>query len=134
MALGWIASLFANKATGKVAETVINAGAKIIDNRQQIKLAKQEAQMQDIRTGGIVASTRAKYWWAVLFDLFLVMLIFGPIITGAVGVYNDMPMLVDATMEFTKILSALPEFYDNIIYLVIGGIYGIRATSYMKGK
>ena len=129
--LGFLANLFSSK---RVVEGGINLATKIIDNKQQIKIAKQRAIMTDIENGGHVAATRARYWWAVMFDLFLVMLIFGPIITGAVGVYNDMPQLVNATMEFTNILSALPEFYDNIIYLVIGGIYGIRATSYMKGK
>ena len=111
------------KLGSKAVGTFMNRRAEKSDRKHQIAL-------QEMATG----NERAKRNGSLILDLVL-----GAFILAQLGIlayatfYGDMQML-DKVEFYFKQLQNIPEVYLYLIFIVVGGNYGISVTNLLSNK
>ena len=111
------------KLGSKAVGTFMNRRAEKSDRKHQIAL-------QEMATG----NERVKRNGSLILDLVLGAFILAPLgILAYATFYGDMQML-DKVEFYFKQLQNIPEVYLYLIFIVVGGNYGISVTSLLSNK
>ena len=114
----------------------VSAGSKIYANKQRTKMAMSDAQLmhatkmaqgQEAYQGKLLEA-RQSDWKdeAVLIILSL------PVLVLAWGVFSEDPGALDKVKTFFEHFAALPTWFSTLWILVVGSIFGIKATQIFK--
>ncbi len=111
------------KLGSKAVGTFMNRRAEKSDRKHQVAL-------QEMATG----NERAKRNGSLILDLVLGAFILAPLgILAYATFYGDMQMLEKVEFYF-KQLQNIPEVYLYLIFIVVGGNYGISVTNLLSNK
>ncbi len=111
------------KLGSKAVGTFMNRRAEKSDRKHQVAL-------QEMATG----NERAKRNGSLILDLVLGAFILAPLgILAYATFYGDMQML-DKVEFYFKQLQNIPEVYLYLIFIVVGGNYGISVTNLLSNK
>ena len=113
---------------------LFNIGSKAVggfmQRRKDISDQKHKIALEECRTG----NERAKRNGSLFLDLLLGSFILAPLgILAYATFYGDMQMLQKVEFYFDK-LKEIPEVYLYLIFIVVGGNYGISVTNLLSGK
>ena len=113
---------------------LLNIGSKAVGtymNRRKEKSERKHAiALQEMATG----NERAKRNGSLFLDLILGSFILAPLgILGYATFWGDQDMLVKVEFYFEQ-LKNIPETYLWLIFIVVGGNYGISVTNLLTGK
>ena len=113
---------------------LFNIGSKAVGtymNRRKEKSERKHAiALQEMATG----NERAKRNGSLFLDLILGSFILAPLgILGYATFWGDQDMLVKVEFYFEQ-LKNIPETYLWLIFIVVGGNYGISVTNLLTGK
>ena len=113
---------------------LLNLGSKAVGtymNRRKEKSERKHAiALQEMATG----NERAKRNGSLLLDLVLGSFILAPLgILGYATFWGDQDMLAKVEFYFEQ-LKNIPETYLWLIFIVVGGNYGISVTNLLTGK
>ena len=113
---------------------LLNIGSKAVGtymNRRKEKSERKHAiALQEMATG----NERAKRNGALFLDLVLGSFILAPLgILGYATFWGDQDMLAKVEFYFEQ-LKNIPETYLWLIFIVVGGNYGISVTNLLTGK
>ena len=113
---------------------LLNIGSKAVGtymNRRKEKSERKHAiALQEMATG----NERAKRNGSLFLDLVLGSFILAPLgILGYATFWGDQDMLVKVEFYFEQ-LKNIPETYLWLIFIVVGGNYGISVTNLLTGK
>ena len=107
----------------KAVGTFMNRRAEKNERKHQIAL-------QEMQTG----NERAKRNGSLILDLVLGAFILAPLgILAYARFYGDMEMLTKVEFYFEQ-LKNIPEVYLYLIFIVVGGNYGISVTNLLTNK
>ena len=91
---------------------------------------KHQIALQEMQTG----NERAKRNGSLILDLVLGAFILAPLgILAYATFYGDMEMLKKVEFYFDQ-LKTIPEAYLYLIFIVVGGNYGISVTNLLSNK
>jgi len=113
---------------------LFNIGSKAVggfmQRRKEKSDRKHQVALQEMATG----NERAKRNGSLILDLVLGAFILAPLgILAYATFYGDMQMLQKVEFYFDK-LKEIPEVYLYLIFIVVGGNYGISVTNLLSGK
>lgn len=113
---------------------LFNIGSKAVGtymNRRREKSERKHAiALQEMATG----NERAKRNGSLFLDLVLGSFILAPLgILGYATFWGDQDMLAKVEFYFEQ-LKNIPETYLWLIFIVVGGNYGISVTNLLTGK
>lgn len=113
---------------------LLNIGSKAVGtymNRRKEKSERKHAiALQEMATG----NERAKRNGSLFLDLVLGSFILAPLgILGYATFWGDQDMLAKVEFYFEQ-LKNIPETYLWLIFIVVGGNYGISVTNLLTGK
>ena len=113
---------------------LLNIGSKAVGtymNRRKEKSERKHAiALQEMATG----NERAKRNGSLCLDLVLGSFILAPLgILGYATFWGDQDMLAKVEFYFEQ-LKNIPETYLWLIFIVVGGNYGISVTNLLTGK
>ena len=113
---------------------LMNVGGKLVggffQRRKEIKAQKHAVALEEVRTGAI----RAKRAGSLILDLVLGVFILAPLgILAYASYFGDLAMY-DRTKLFFDRLEDIPNLYLYLVFIVVGGNYGISVTNLLAGK
>ena len=113
---------------------LFNIGSKAVGTFMQRRKEKSERKhniaLQEMATG----NERAKRNGSLFLDLVLGSFILAPLgILGYATFWGDQDMLAKVEFYFEQ-LKNIPETYLWLIFIVVGGNYGISVTNLLSGK
>ena len=113
---------------------LFNIGSKAVGTFMQRRKEKSERKhniaLQEMATG----NERAKRNGSLFLDLVLGSFILAPLgILGYATFWGDQDMLAKVEFYFEQ-LKNIPETYLWLIFIVVGGNYGISVTNLLTGK
>jgi hypothetical protein len=113
---------------------LFNIGSKAVGTYMQRRKEKSERKhaiaLQEMATG----NERAKRNGSLFLDLILGSFILAPLgILGYATFWGDQDMLAKVEFYFEQ-LKNIPETYLWLIFIVVGGNYGISVTNLLTGK
>lgn len=113
---------------------LFNIGSKAVGTFMQRRKEKSERKhniaLQEMATG----NERAKRNGSLFLDLVLGSFILAPLgILGYATFWGDQNMLAKVEFYFEQ-LKNIPETYLWLIFIVVGGNYGISVTNLLTGK
>ena len=113
---------------------LFNIGSKAVGTFMQRRKEKSERKhniaLQEMATG----NERAKRNGSLFLDLILGSFILAPLgILGYATFWGDQDMLAKVEFYFEQ-LKNIPETYLWLIFIVVGGNYGISVTNLLTGK
>jgi len=113
---------------------LFNIGSKAVGTFMQRRKEKSERKhniaLQEMATG----NERAKRNGSLFLDLVLGSFILAPLgILGYATFWGDQEMLAKVEFYFEQ-LKNIPETYLWLIFIVVGGNYGISVTNLLTGK
>lgn len=113
---------------------LLNIGSKAVGTYMQRRKEKSERKhaiaLQEMATG----NERAKRNGSLFLDLILGSFILAPLgILGYATFWGDQDMLAKVEFYFEQ-LKNIPETYLWLIFIVVGGNYGISVTNLLTGK
>ena len=113
---------------------LFNIGSKAVggfmQRRRDISAQKHTVALEDVRNGAI----RAKRAGSLFLDLLLGGFILGPVgILAYASYFGDIGMY-DRTKLFFDRLEDIPNLYLYLVFIVVGGNYGISVTNLLQGK
>lgn len=113
---------------------LLNIGSKAVGTYMQRRKEKSERKhaiaLQEMATG----NERAKRNGSLFLDLVLGSFILAPLgILGYATFWGDQDMLAKVEFYFEQ-LKNIPETYLWLIFIVVGGNYGISVTNLLTGK
>ena len=113
---------------------LFNIGSKAVGTFMQRRKEKSERKhniaLQEMETG----NERAKRNGSLFLDLVLGSFILAPLgILGYATFWGDQEMLAKVEFYFEQ-LKNIPETYLWLIFIVVGGNYGISVTNLLTGK
>jgi|TARA_R110002012_G_scaffold263273_2_gene445979 hypothetical protein len=101
-----------------------------LQRRKQKSEQKHHIALQEMATG----NERAKRNGSLFLDLILGAFILAPLgILAYATFYGDMEMLKKVEFYFDQ-LKTIPEAYLYLIFIVVGGNYGISVTNLLSNK
>ena len=113
---------------------LFNIGSKAVggfmQRRRDISAQKHTVALEEVRNGAI----RAKRAGSLFLDLLL-----GAFILARLGIlayasyFGDLAMY-DRTKLFFDRLEDIPQLYLYLVFIVVGGNYGISVTNLLQGK
>jgi hypothetical protein len=113
---------------------LFNIGSKAVGgfmkNRSEKKAMKHQVAMREIETGAI----RAKRNGSLILDLVLGAFILAPLGILAYGSYYGDAEILNRTDFYFARLKEIPEVYLYLVFIVVGGNYGISVTNLLTGK
>ena len=86
--------------------------------------------MQEMATG----NERAKRNGSLILDLLLGSFILAPLGILAYGTFWGDPAMLAKTRDYFDMLKEIPDVYLYLIFIVVGGNYGISVTNLLSGK
>ena len=113
---------------------LFNLGSKAVggfmQRRRDISAQKHTVALEEVRNGAI----RAKRAGSLFLDLLLGAFILAPLgILGYASYFGDLAMY-DRTKLFFDRLEDIPNLYLYLVFIVVGGNYGISVTNLLQGK
>ena len=113
---------------------LFNIGAKAVggfmQRRKDISAQKHTVALEEVRNGAI----RAKRAGSLFLDLLLGAFILAPLgILAYASYFGDIAMY-DRTKLFFDRLEDIPQLYLYLVFIVVGGNYGISVTNLLQGK
>ena len=113
---------------------LFNIGSKAVgtymERRKEKSSRKHAIALQEMATG----NERAKRNGSLFLDLVLGSFILAPLgILGYATFWGDQAMLTKVDFYFEQ-LKRIPETYLWLIFIVVGGNYGISVTNLLTGK
>ncbi len=113
---------------------LFNIGSKAVgtymERRKEKSNRKHAIALQEMATG----NERAKRNGSLFLDLVLGSFILAPLgILGYATFWGDQDMLTKVDFYFEQ-LKRIPETYLWLIFIVVGGNYGISVTNLLTGK
>ena len=113
---------------------LFNIGSKAVgtymERRKEKSNRKHAIALQEMATG----NERAKRNGSLFLDLVLGSFILAPLgILGYATFWGDQAMLAKVDFYFEQ-LKRIPETYLWLIFIVVGGNYGISVTNLLTGK
>lgn len=113
---------------------LFNIGSKAVGTYMERRKEKSERKhaiaLQEMATG----NERAKRNGSLFLDLVLGSFILAPLgILGYATFWGDQDMLAKVEFYFEQ-LKNIPETYLWLIFIVVGGNYGISVTNLLTGK
>ena len=113
---------------------LFNLGSKAVggfmQKRAEKKAMKHQIALKEIETGAI----RAKRNGSLILDLILGAFILAPLGVLAYGAYFGDPDILKRTDFYFDKLRDIPEVYLYLVFIVVGGNYGISVTNLLSGK
>ena len=101
-----------------------------MNRRSEKAERKHQIALQEMQTG----NERAKRNGSLILDLVLGAFILAPLgILAYATFYGDMAMLQKVEFYFEQ-LKNIPEVYLYLIFIVVGGNYGISVTNLLSSK
>ena len=94
------------------------------------KAVKHQIALKEIETGAI----RAKRNGSLILDLILGAFILAPLGVLAYGAYFGDSEILQRTDFYFARLKEIPEVYLYLVFIVVGGNYGISVTNLLTGK
>ena len=91
---------------------------------------KHQIALQEMQTG----NERAKRNGSLFLDLLLGSFILAPLGILAYGTFWGDPAMLAKTKDYFELLKQIPEVYLYLIFIVVGGNYGISVTNLLSGK
>tara|TARA_B100001250_G_scaffold298982_1_gene260580 strand:+ start:589 stop:957 length:369 start_codon:yes stop_codon:yes gene_type:complete len=114
--------------------TLLNIGGKLVggymNRRRAISDQKHRVALEEIRTG----NERAKRNGSLILDLLLGSFILAPLGILAYGTFWGDPAMLAKTKDYFDMLKEIPDVYLYLIFIVVGGNYGISVTNLLSGK
>ena len=113
---------------------LFNIGSKAVggfmQRRRDISAQKHTVALEEVRNGAI----RAKRAGSLFLDLLLGAFILAPLgILAYASYFGDLAMY-DRTKLFFNRLEDIPQLYLYLVFIVVGGNYGISVTNLLQGK
>ena len=113
---------------------LFNIGSKAVGSfmqrRRDISAQKHTVALEEVRNGAI----RAKRAGSLFLDLLLGAFILAPLgILAYASYFGDLAMY-DRTKLFFDRLEDIPQLYLYLVFIVVGGNYGISVTNLLQGK
>ena len=113
---------------------LFNIGSKAVggfmQRRKDISAQKHTVALEEVRNGAI----RAKRAGSLFLDLLLGAFILAPLgILAYASYFGDLAMY-DRTKLFFDRLEDIPQLYLYLVFIVVGGNYGISVTNLLQGK
>jgi hypothetical protein len=113
---------------------LFNIGSKAVggfmQRRRDISAQKHTVALEEVRNGAI----RAKRAGSLFLDLLLGAFILAPLgILAYASYFGDIGMY-DRTKLFFDRLEDIPQLYLYLVFIVVGGNYGISVTNLLQGK
>jgi hypothetical protein len=113
---------------------LFNIGSKAVggfmQRRRDISAQKHTVALEEVRNGAI----RAKRAGSLFLDLLLGAFILAPLgILAYASYFGDLAMY-DRTKLFFDRLEDIPQLYLYLVFIVVGGNYGISVTNLLSGK
>jgi hypothetical protein len=113
---------------------LFNVGSKAVgsyfNRKKERDIARQQAAIEEIRNGG----ERARRKGSLFLDLILGSFILAPLGILAYATYWGDPEMIEKTKFYFDLLKSIPEAYLWLIFIVVGGNYGISVTNLLTGK
>ena len=113
---------------------LFNIGSKAVggflQRRRDISDQKHRIALEECRTG----NERAKRNGSLFLDLILGAFILAPLGILAYGTFWGDPAMLAKTKDYFDLLKEIPEVYLYLIFIVVGGNYGISVTNLLSGK
>ena len=113
---------------------LFNIGSKAVggfmQRRKDISAQKHTVALEEVRNGAI----RAKRAGSLFLDLLLGAFILAPLGILAYGTFWGDPAMLAKTKDYFELLKQIPEVYLYLIFIVVGGNYGISVTNLLSGK
>ena len=113
---------------------LFNIGSKAVggfmQRRRDISDQKHKIALEECRTG----NERAKRNGSLFLDLILGAFILAPLGILAYGTFWGDPAMLAKTKDHFDLLKEIPEVYLYLIFIVVGGNYGISVTNLLSGK
>ena len=101
-----------------------------MERRKEKSERKHAIALQEMETG----NERAKRNGSLILDLVLGMFILAPLgILAYATFFGNIDMLAKVEFYFEQ-LKNIPEVYLYLIFIVVGGNYGISVTNLLSGK
>ena len=101
-----------------------------MQRRRDISDQKHKIALEECRTG----NERAKRNGSLYLDLILGAFILAPLGILAYGTFWGDPAMLAKTKDYFDLLKEIPEVYLYLIFIVVGGNYGISVTNLLSGK
>jgi|TARA_B100001964_G_scaffold233353_1_gene290490 hypothetical protein len=113
---------------------LFNIGSKAVggfmQRRRDISAQKHTVALEEVRNGAI----RAKRAGSLFLDLLLGAFILAPLSILAYASYFGDLAMYDRTKLFFDRLEDIPQLYLYLVFIVVGGNYGISVTNLLSGK
>ena len=109
----------------------LKTGINIWKQRSAEKAAmKHKIQMEELQTGNI----RAKRKWSLILDLFLGSIVLAPFVILLIAPFTHTEFLSMASDYINNGLSKLPAELWYLMYIVIGGNFGVSLSHVFGNK
>ena len=113
---------------------LLNIGSKAVggfmQRRRDISAQKHAVALEEVRNGAI----RAKRAGSLILDLLLGAFILAPLgILAYASYFGDIGMYHRTKLFFDR-LEDIPQLYLYLVFIVVGGNYGISVTNLLQGK
>ena len=113
---------------------LLNIGSKAVggfmQRRKDISAQKHAVALEEVRNGAI----RAKRAGSLFLDLLLGAFILAPLgILAYASYFGDLDMYARTKLFFDR-LEDIPNLYLYLVFIVVGGNYGISVTNLLQGK
>ena len=113
---------------------LFNLGSKAVggfmQRRRDISAQKHTVALEEVRNGAI----RAKRAGSLFLDLLLGAFILAPLgILAYASYFGDLDMYARTKLFFDR-LEDIPQLYIYLVFIVVGGNYGISVTNLLQGK
>ena len=101
-----------------------------MQRRRDISAQKHRVALEEVRNGAI----RAKRAGSLFLDLLLGAFILAPLgILAYASYFGDLDMYARTKLFFDR-LEDIPNLYLYLVFIVVGGNYGISVTNLLQGK
>ena len=113
---------------------LLNIGSKAVggfmQRRRELKEKRHTVALEEVRTGAIRAKRAGSLW----LDLILGAFILAPLgILAYASYFGDLDMYARTKLFFDR-LEDIPNLYLYLVFIVVGGNYGISVTNLLQGK
>ena len=113
---------------------LLNLGSKAVggfmQRRRDMSAQRHKVALEEVRNGAI----RAKRAGSLILDLLLGAFILAPLGILAYDSYFGDIGMYERTKLFFDRLEDIPQLYLYLVFIVVGGNYGISVTNLLQGK
>ena len=108
-----------------------NLGNQWLSNKKEVKAAKHERQLEDIKQGKALIDQASLSWkdeyWTLVLSMPMVQLMLAPVVELAMSPYPYIAgQWQEAVVEGLKALGSTPEWYQMSVWASIAFSFGIK--------